>query len=273
MTLPFAEFPLDTALQGIREAGFEFVAWGTTHREAPNGMAVPVLAADATPEKSKELADRCIDMGLKPVMMFSQVYPEAKYAVERFTSRIRQAAAANIGQVLTFGHVEGDHNRGLWIDRLRSIRQMAAEHGVTAGVKQHGGATATGMATTKIVREVDSPNILVNYDAGNVMDYLNVDPIQDLQSCSQLVRSFCIKDHRDWSRDEDCGPGFGEIDHYRLLYPVAFMGRDMPLCCENVFAPLVSRPTVPAGISSLARRARVYLETVVCVLRTLRTGM
>ena len=51
------------------------------------------------------------------------------------------------------------------------------------------------------------------------------------------VRSFCIKDHRNFPRDEDCGPGFGEIDHYKLLDPVAFSGREMPLCCENIFAP------------------------------------
>ena len=103
----------------------------------------------------------------------------------------------------------------------------------------------------------------VNYDAGNVMDYLNVDPIADIQKCAADIRSFCIKDHRDFPKDEDCGPGFGEIDHYKLLHTVAFTGLKMPLCCENIFAPLLPRPAGPAQVDALAGRAREFLETVI----------
>ena len=135
-------------------------------------------------------------------------------------------------------------------------------------VKQHGGTTGTGEACAEIVREVDDDGIWVNYDAGNVMDYLNLDPIPDIKKCAKEVRSFCIKDHRNWPKDQDCGPGLGEIDHYRLLEPVAFTGRTMPLCCENIFAPLVPRPTKPDGIDALARRAREFLETVIAGLHS-----
>jgi sugar phosphate isomerase/epimerase len=105
--------------------------------------------------------------------------------------------------------------------------------------------------------------VKVNYDAGNVMDYLDVDPIPDIKQCADEVRSFCIKDHRNFPRDQDCGPGFGEIDHYKLLHPVAFTDLKMPLCCENIFAPVIPRPTDPAGVDTLARRAREFLEVVI----------
>jgi hypothetical protein len=108
----------------------------------------------------------------------------------------------------------------------------------------------------------------VNYDAGNVLDYLDVDPIPDLKSCADTVRSFCIKDHRNTPRDEDCGPGFGEIDHYKLLGLVASTGRAMPLCCENIFAPLLPRPTTADEVDALARRAREFLEIVTRGLQT-----
>jgi len=104
---------------------------------------------------------------------------------------------------------------------------------------------------------------MVNYDAGNVMDYLDVDPIPDIRKCAAEVRSFCIKDHRNWPRDEDCGPGLGEIDHYRLLDPVAFTGLKMPLCCENISAPLLPPPREPQRVDWLARRAREFLEVVI----------
>ncbi len=261
MTLPYSQFPLERALRGIKKSGYRYVAWGTTHREN-GGRRVPVMPTDASPNKAKQLGKRCRDLGLEPVMMFSTIYPEAKNGLEILAQRIKQASAAGIGQVLTFGHTKGG-SRKLWIERFKKLGPMARDQGVIIVVKQHGGSTGTGDACAKIIREVDDAGIWVNYDAGNVMDYLNVDPIPDIRKCADVVRSFCIKDHRNWPKDQDCGPGFGEIDHYRLLHPVAFTGLKMPLCCENLFAPLVARPTKPEGIDALARRARVFLETVI----------
>lgn len=264
MTLPYSRFPLARALAGIRSAGFRFVAWGTTHRE--NGRDVPVLAPDAPPAAAQELAARCRDLGLEPVMLFSTVYPEHRDGLERLTARIRQAAAGRVPQVLTFGHTAGG-NRKLWVERFKALGPIAADHGVTVVVKQHGGETGTGAACAAVTREVGHPNVKVNYDAGNVLDYLNADPIPDIKACADEVRSFCVKDHRNWPADEDCGPGFGEIDHYRLLHPVAFAGRPMPLACENISAPLLPRPETPEAVDALARRAREFLEAVTAGLQ------
>jgi sugar phosphate isomerase/epimerase len=266
MTLPYAEFPLRRALQGIKSAGYEFVAWGTTHRESAGAERVPVLAADAPVDKARELGQQCRDLGLEPVMMFSTVYPEAEDGLQVLTQRLRQAAAAGVPQVLTFGHTEGG-NRSVWIDRFKRLGPIARDNNVTLVVKQHGGTTGTGRACAEIIREVNDPGVMVNYDAGNVMDYLDLDPIPDIQACADVVRSFCIKDHRNWPADQDCGPGFGEIDHYRLLAPVAWTGRTLPLCFENIFAPLVSRPTTPDGVDALAALARQYVQAVVDGLR------
>jgi sugar phosphate isomerase/epimerase len=261
MTLPYAQFPLERALTGIKAAGYRYVAWGTTHREA-DGKQVPVVAADAPPEKAKELGKRCRDLGLEPLMMFSGVYPEAKNGLEVLKQRILQASAAGVPQVLTFGHTKGG-NRQLWVERFKELAPLAKDHNVLLVVKQHGGETGTGAACAEITRAVNHPNVKVNYDAGNVMDYLRVDPIADIKKCADEVRSFCIKDHRLFPKDQDCGPGLGEIDHYRLLAPVAFTGRTMPLCCENISAPVLPRPTEPEGVDALARRAREFLEIVI----------
>jgi sugar phosphate isomerase/epimerase len=260
MTLPYSRFSLERALAGIKRAGYRYVAWGTTHQES-GSERVPVVARDAPPGRAKELAQRCRDLGLEPLLMFSEVYPEAADALDILRSRIRQASAASVPQVLTFGHTKGG-NRKLWVERFKQLGPMAREHGVTIVVKQHGGETGTGAACADIVRQVGDEGIKVNYDAGNVMDYLDVDPIPDIRSCAEEVRSFCIKDHRNFPKDEDCGPGFGEIDHYRLLEPVAFTGRAMPLCCENISAPVVRPPAGPEGVDALARRAREFLEIV-----------
>ena len=264
MTLPYSRFPLRRALTGIQSAGYRYVAWGTTHREESGPE--PVLAPDASPALARELGRKCRDLGLEPLMMFSGVYPEAPGAPKVLMARVRQAAAAGVPQVLTFGHTSGG-NRKLWVERFKELGPAARDQGVTIVVKQHGGETGTGAACASIVREVDDPGIMVNYDAGNVMDYLDVDPIPDIKTCAEVVRSFCIKDHRNFPKDEDCGPGFGEIDHYRLLHPVSMTGRDLPLCCENISAPVIPPPADPTGVDALARRAREFLEVVIAGLQ------
>ncbi|QJW97114.1 sugar phosphate isomerase/epimerase family protein [Frigoriglobus tundricola] len=267
MTLPYSRFPLDRALDGIKGAGYSFVAWGTTHKEG--GKDVPVLARDAPPETAKELAKKCRGLGLEPVMMFSGIYPEAKDGLDVLTQRIKQAGAAGVQQVLTFGHTKGGNHK-LWIERFKQLGPVAGDNNVLLVVKQHGGETGTGEACAAITKAVDHPNVKVNYDAGNVLDYLNKDPLPDIKLCAAEVRSFCIKDHRNWPRSEDCGPGFGEIDHYKLLHPVAFTGLTVPLACENIAAPLVPRPDKPEGVDALARRAREFLEIVIAGLQTAR---
>ncbi len=255
MTLPYSAFPLERALSGIKGAGYRCVAWGTTHKEE-SGKPVPVLASDAAPEKAKALGKRCRDLGLEPLMMFSGVYPDAANAVAVLKSRILQAAAGGVKHVLTFGGTKGAA-RAVWVERLKLLGPIARDHGVLVVVKQHGGDTGTGAGCAEIIREVADEGIKVNYDAGNVMDYSRgrVNPLEDLQKCADEVRSFCIKDHRMFPKDQDCGPGLGEIDHYRLLRSVAFTGREMPLCCENIFAPLLPRPSKPEGVDVMARRA------------------
>jgi sugar phosphate isomerase/epimerase len=266
MTLPYSRFPLVRALKGIHAAGYKYIAWGTSHKE-DDGKDVPVLAHDATLEKAKELTTRCEDLGLETVMMFSGIYPEAKDGLEVLTQRLKQAGAAGVPQVLTFGHTKGG-NRKLWVERFKQLGPIAKDNNVMLVVKQHGGETGTGEACAEITKEVDHPNVKVNYDAGNVLDYLNKDPLPDIKLCAAEVRSFCIKDHRNWPKSEDCGPGFGEIDHYKLLHPVAFTGLTMPLACENISAPLLPRPDKPEDVDVLAKRAREFLEVVIAGLQS-----
>jgi sugar phosphate isomerase/epimerase len=270
MTLPYSQFPLARALQGLRTAGYAHVAWGTTHLE--EGKRVPVLAADAPVARARDLASRCRDMGLEPVMMFSGIYPEAKDGFEVLRARILQAAAGRVPQVLTFGHTRGG-NEKLWIERFKQLAPICRDNNVVLVVKQHGGETGTGEACARITREVNDSRIKVNYDAGNVLDYLNgkVNPLEDLRACASEVRSFCIKDHRFFPTSEDCGPGFGEVDHYRLLNLVAHTGLTISLSCENIFAPGVPRPGKPDGVDALARRAREYLEFVIQAIQRPRS--
>ena len=261
MTLPYGAFPLERALTGIAGAGYRFVAWGVNH------VSRPVLAVDAPAAEAVRLAARCRDMNLEPVMMFSTVHLEAAGALDAHLRRIEQAAAAKIPFLLTFGKTEPGEYESV-IRNLKGMAPRAKAAGVTVVIKQHGGNSATGQACSRILAEVGEPAIRMCYDAGNVLDYENQDPIPDIRACWRDVRAFAIKDHRNMPKDQDCGPGFGEIDHYKLLMPVMRTGLTMPLAFENIFEPLAPRPAAPEGVDALARRAREYLESVLRGLET-----
>jgi len=261
MTLPYGAFSFERALEGIARAGYRYAAWGTSHADS-SGKRVPILPVDAPPAEAKRLAERTRAAGLEPVMMFSTVHLEAPGAPEAHARRVEQAAAAGIPFLLTFGKTSpGEYEAA--VRCLKHAGPIARAAGVTVVIKQHGGNTATGVQCSRMLAEVADEGVKMCYDAGNVLDYENADPIPDIQACWRDVRAFAIKDHRNWPKDEDCGPGFGEIDHYKLLAPVARTGLTMPLACENIFEPLLPRPSTPEGVDSLARRAREFLETVI----------
>lgn len=266
MTLPYAKFPLERALQGVKAAGFEYVAWGTTHPDS-SGKPKPVVSVDDPPPLARATAVRCRNMGLEPLMMFAMVNLEAANARDAHLRRIEQAHAAGISYVLTFGKTSGGERKA-FVEALRAIAPEARQAKVTVLIKQHGGNTATGADCARILGELGDEGIRMCYDAGNVLDYENHDPIADIQTCWREVRAFAIKDHRNTPKDEDCGPGFGEIDHYKLLQPVMRTGLTIPLAFENIFEPLVPRPSTPEKVDALARRSREYIESVIRGLKT-----
>lgn len=256
MTLPWSAFSFERALEGIRTAGFTQVAWGVNHQ------GKPLLDLAASESTAKTRAALCRDHGLKPVMMFSTVHLESPGALDAHLRRLDQAAAAGIPFLLTFGKTGGGE-RDRFLANLKGLAAPAAAAGVTVVIKQHGGNTGTGELCGRLIDEVGAESVKLCYDAGNVMDYENADPLADIRQCWRHIRAFNIKDHRNWPRDEDCGPGFGEIDHYKLFEPVLHTPLEIPLTFENIFEPLVKRPVDAAAIDRLALRAREYIETVI----------
>lgn len=264
MTLPYAAFPFERALKGIHDAGYNHVAWGISHRDA-SGTQRPLIAIDAPPAEARQLAARCKNMQLEPVMMFATVQFESPDTLNAHMRRIDQAQAAGIPFLITFGKTtRGDYQQV--IGTLKGVADHAKSAGVTVVIKQHGGNTATGADCSKIIAEVGHEAVRMCYDAGNVLDYENHDPIPDIQSCWKDIRAFSIKDHRNFPKDEDCGAGFGEIDHYKLMMPVMRTGLTIPLAAENIFEPLTPRPATPEGVDRLARRSREYMESVLAGL-------
>jgi sugar phosphate isomerase/epimerase len=262
MTLPYAAFTVERAIEGIARAGYKYMAFGSRHQgEDTIGVDTPV-------GRVRDLTKRARDLGTEPVMMFGVYYIEQPAAVETYKRRIEQAAAGRIPYILAFGNPsDPPTDYGIWIRHLQEIGPLARAAGVTVVIKQHGGNTDTGRQCARIVAEVADQGVRMFYDGGNTWFYPNIDPIVDLPSCAQYIRGVVIKDYRAIPQRTTCGPGFGQIDHYQLLAPVARTGLKMPLACETIWEPYTPHPDTPEKVDALARRAREYLETVVAGLR------
>jgi sugar phosphate isomerase/epimerase len=261
MTLPYQAFPVERAIDGLAKAGYKYMAFGPRHQRDDT------IAVDAPPGRARDMAKRARDAGVEPVMMFGVHYIEKEDAVEVYKRRIEQAAAGRIPYILAFGSPsDPPTDYGAWIRHLKEIGPLARAAGVTVVIKQHGGNTDTGRQRARIVQEVADEGVRMFYDGGNTWFYAKVDPIPDIASCAQYIRGVVIKDFRSIPQRTICGPGFGQIDHYELLAPVARTGLKMPMVCETIFEPYVPRPDTPEKVDALARRAREYLETVVAGL-------
>lgn len=262
MTLPYAAYPFERALKGIASAGYQYVAWGPW-QPGPDGKQAPLLENRAPASAARELAARTRDAGLEPVMMFAVYYVHDPEALDIYKYRIEQAAAARIPHILSFGNTKGPpQDYPIWVRNLKVLGPLARKAGVTIAIKQHGGNTGTGAMCARIVEEVADEGVKMFYDSGNNRFYSDDDAIADIAKCARHVRGFAIKDYRATPKRAACGPGFGEVDHYKLLAPVARTGLKIPLACETITEPYTQRPATPEDIDALARRAREYLETV-----------
>jgi len=153
----------------------------------------------------------------------------------------------------------------VWVERFKQLAPIAKITTSPSSLNSTAVLTGTGEACAAITREVNHPNVKVNYDAGNVMDYLDVDPIPDIKKCADEIRSFCIKDHRNFPKDQTA-VGLWRDRSLQASVGRREWGRTIPLCCENIFRAAAAPPDAK-GVDELAKRAREFLEIVIAGLR------
>ncbi len=273
-TLPYSELSLERAIDGIASAGYKYGALGTTH------AGKPALDIEAGPAAAVAVKDQFEKKGLRLVMMFAMTNGLDPGGPDKFKRRIDQAKAAGVPFLLsmgTWGYAkwpDQKHAPDKWaemnkqfVEVIKPIGEYAAKAGVMIVLKPHTGNTETGAACLKLMKEIACPAVQVCYDAGNVHFYEGVDPHEDIKVIRDYVRALCIKDHRGARANPvfPC-PGDGDVDHRRLLRPLLGLAWDIPLAVERFEDGRQKKEMSPELIDSLARQARLHLETVVADL-------
>ncbi len=269
MTIPYARWTLDRALEGIAGAGFSQVGIVRPLTDGPfyperatasdyaafrarierHGLTPALMFASRgqgdPAERLRDDVDRVAELGI-PYLLVIPISPAPKFPGERL-------AGEHPSEMIWFTRVEG------WLRMIAPAVRRAERRGVTILLKPHGGIAGTGVDLALLVERIGSPAVRVCYDPGNISYYEGVRPEPDLPGMVDLVRAVCIKDHRGGRAVVDFPvPGDGQIDHAAIFRTLLAGGFDGPCLIERI-----DGLNSPEETDQALARGRGYLEGVI----------
>lgn len=244
MSLPYAAYPFERALEGIAAAGFRFVSFGLAHA----GTDVPDENDRDAGAKLKVLFER---HRLKPIQLIANAQFAPGQPLERAVKRIQLAQELGIPEILTVGAggykrfpdellpaEEMAQNHRAFVEQYQRIAEAALPYDVTITIKPHTGNTATARDVMQTLKDIGAPNIQGSYDPGNVQFYEGVNSAQDFPQMAKSTFSIIAKDHRgERANLEFPVPGTGDVDFVQIFKDWKAAGGAGAVVIERVDIP------------------------------------
>lgn len=147
------------------------------------------------PERAKELERLLKSCRLTPATV---ALPDGLVALDDRRERLMNCAAfaEAWGARIFFASVSSAAlGRETTIRRLRELGDIAGERGMTIAMETHPDLITNGDVALQTMREVNHPNVRVNFDTANVYYYNHdVDAVTELGKIVRYVASMHIKD-------------------------------------------------------------------------------
>jgi sugar phosphate isomerase/epimerase len=244
-----ANWGLDVALRGIKEAGYDTV--GLLSREPDE----PVIGPEATDSYLAGLRSKIVDAGLKATMGALRTQEQAPLAETIADCRLQidHARALGLEWLLTFG-VNNPEHYGAYYQTMADAADYAQERRIKLVMKPHGGASGAAEEILRCLEKINRPNFTIWYDAGNILYYTGKDPVEELKPIVRHVTGFCAKDCPAPKGDVMIQFGTGKVDFrgvFDELKKAGFQGPVFVECCGGK-----TFDEVTAG----ARANRLFLE-------------
>jgi sugar phosphate isomerase/epimerase len=244
MTLPYAKFSFERALEGISRAGYRYIAFGHAHE----GRDYP----DENDAKSiGSLQVLFAKYGLQPILLASNAHFKIDQPLERAKKRMQTAKAFGIKEILTIGtqsyrkfpsdplsDEEMKPINEAFVERYKRIADEAAALDLIVTVKPHTGNTATAAHLRRTLEQIGSPHVQASYDPGNVQFYEGIAAHTDFPGIADRTYSVIAKDHRGAQANLDFPiPGTGEVDFPAIFATMKQMGFSGGVVVERVDGP------------------------------------
>lgn len=233
---PWAQFPLERALSGIRAAGYDAVA-------LPVHGVTEVITPDTPPARAKEVAALIRDHGLTLVVLShaADLDRDEHTAFVRLCRQLDHCARLGVPTLVDMGCPEPAHG-DRYLRLMAAAAPYAAAHGITIAVKPHGGLTRNAADTLSVVERVGHDAFRACWDPGNLVHYGGEPPDRGLAELAPYIAAVGVRDHPARGRHRARGegmpppitPGDGIVDFaglYRTLRAHGFSG---PSAIENV---------------------------------------
>jgi sugar phosphate isomerase/epimerase len=255
-TICFKPYPLEDALRGLAQAGFENVEIG-----AVKGFLEHLDPDDLTPRTIGAARDSLERHGLRVVSMSGHAQLHTDEGRDRLRRVLHAGSELGISVLNTFtGDAETDEERARFVENVRAIADEAAQAGVKLCIETDSNLMPTAEVGLRILDEIGRPEVGINYDPGNVVYYIGADPKTDVKHALGRLGHVHLKDKRGGKDVFDFPPlGEGELDVESLLRDLAGSGFSGPVSLEIEYdGTWPDRETCAADV----KRAKAYWDEV-----------
>ncbi len=249
---PWAAWPFDETLQGVKAAGYGVTGLLTRTKDDP------FIAADATGEYLDRLKRAIAGSGVSANMAALSSRHDILFedTVSSLRKQIDNAAFLGVKSVMTFG-IDDPAQYDHYFKAMAEAAAYASGKGIRLVMKPHGGSSGASGEILAAIGKVRHPNFKIWYDAGNIIHYTGKDPVEELRPIAAHVTGFCAKDCAKQKGDVMIQFGRGKVDFkavFRVLKAAGFNGPIMVECC----AP----GETPSAVSANAKANRNFLDEV-----------
>ena len=240
LTLPYAQFPVERAIEGIARAGYTYVGIGWPHQgEDPIG-------SDPDGGPVRRFLDLCRAGGLTPVVVGGGISPSDRLQKLKGRIDVAKAIGAEVVQTAGAGGYRRFPNQPLeppafeeahraFLADMKEAGPYAERMGVVVALKPHTGNTATARHLAALLPEIDCSAVQACYDPGNVHFYEGISPEEDFPLIAERTYEIVAKDHRGPRAEPDFPlPGEGDVDFARIFAAAGQAGFDGPVVVERV---------------------------------------
>jgi L-ribulose-5-phosphate 3-epimerase len=189
-TTSYMGLALEDALKGVSKAGFSYVeiaaAKGIIEHIRPDKMGSVEVESLRKQLKSCNLELVTIS-GHSDLTKVENV-PYIKSCIN---------LAKKLGAEFVTTGVDGDSLQVAiqqFYKNMEELGEYAVEKGVTICLETHGGFVATGKEVAKVVQNINSEGVKINYDTANVIFYGGVRPEEDLKYALENLGHVHLKD-------------------------------------------------------------------------------
>ena len=233
-------YSIEEAIDGISAAGFH-----TIELTATKGWTEHVFPSMSFAYLNS-VKDRLKAAGLTPFAMSGHTNLMDVERLGDFIENIKLAAFFDCDYIVSSigeAHLKDKAvaSNEVAAKHIRDLLPYLQEYNLTLVLENHGDH-ATGKIIKEIVKLVDSPRVLVNYDTANVIFYADVDPIDDIPTCVDKIGFMHIKDKiggfKEWNFP---ALGKGHVDFPGIFKLLDEADNDCPLSIEIEFTEAGSK--------------------------------